>query len=227
MGSRHLALQGLNHVLMQLLIFNTPWKEFRVEGRYEALCAQEKTGKTDFQIVRYFQKLILWDQFLYLLISRKAIKSIMVLTVSLDLEKVHETGRDFLEKYGLDCMCFPFTKNHIYTHPAPLVLWSSFSELFEVLSPQATVLILPQIKLNFQLSHCAFFKNWQLEPEGWWLKVPNTTLLPHHYWPMRRKSCTLQLLPQMLPLKALPWKSLESLNFFEHELPDLLAWHLQ
>ena len=54
--SCHLPLQGLNHMLLQLLIFNTP---LRVESRNEALCAQGKTGKTGLQIVRYFQELIL------------------------------------------------------------------------------------------------------------------------------------------------------------------------
>ena len=37
----HLPLQRLNHVL----IFNTPWKEFRVESRNEALCAWKKNWK--------------------------------------------------------------------------------------------------------------------------------------------------------------------------------------
>ena len=41
-----------------------------------ALCSR-KTGRTDHQIVRYFQE-ILWAQFLYLLMSRKALKSFMV-----------------------------------------------------------------------------------------------------------------------------------------------------
>ena len=45
----HLPLQGLNNVLLQLLIFNTPWKEFRVESRNEALCAWRKTGRTGLQ----------------------------------------------------------------------------------------------------------------------------------------------------------------------------------
>ena len=83
----------------------------------------------------------------------------MVTTVPCDQQRFHEPSRNSLEKYVLDCMYFPFTKNHIYTHLAPLALWSSFSELFEVLSPQAAVFILPPIKLNLQLSQCAFFKN--------------------------------------------------------------------
>ena len=54
----HLPLQGLN-VLLQLLIFNTSRKEFRVKSRNEVLCAQGKTGRTGLQIVWYFQELIL------------------------------------------------------------------------------------------------------------------------------------------------------------------------
>ena len=41
MGNCHLPLQGLNHVLLQLLIANTPWKELRVESRSEAGCWQD------------------------------------------------------------------------------------------------------------------------------------------------------------------------------------------
>ena len=159
MGSRHLALQGLNHVLMQLLIFNMPWKEFRVEGRHEALCAQEKTGKTGFQIVRYFQKLILWAQFLYLLKSRKALKSFMVSTVSHDFMRLAEV---FWKTYVLDCMYFPFTKITCILisprHPLEQFLraiWGAVS--------WSAVLILPPIKLNLQLSCCAIFFNWLLQ----------------------------------------------------------------
>ena len=45
MGTCHLPLQGLDHALLQLLTLSTPWKEFRVESRNEALCAQGKTGQ--------------------------------------------------------------------------------------------------------------------------------------------------------------------------------------
>ena len=34
----------------------------------------------------------------------------------------------------------PFTKNHIYTDLSSLTLWSSFSELSEVLSPRISAL---------------------------------------------------------------------------------------
>ena len=33
MGTCHLLLQELNHVMLWLLPFNTPWKEFWVENR--------------------------------------------------------------------------------------------------------------------------------------------------------------------------------------------------
>ena len=45
-GTCRLPLQGLNHEWLQLLTFNTLWKEFRVESRNETLCALGKTGRT-------------------------------------------------------------------------------------------------------------------------------------------------------------------------------------
>ena len=39
MGACHLTLQRLNHELLQLLTFNIPWKEFRMEKKNEALYA--------------------------------------------------------------------------------------------------------------------------------------------------------------------------------------------
>ena len=58
-GTCHLPLQGLNHELLQLLTFNTPRKELRVESRKEALWALGKTGRTGVQMVRYSQEKIL------------------------------------------------------------------------------------------------------------------------------------------------------------------------
>ena len=59
MGTCPLPLQGLNIVLLQLLTFNSPCKEFREESRNEALYAQGETGRTGLQIARYFHELIL------------------------------------------------------------------------------------------------------------------------------------------------------------------------
>ena len=61
-----------------------PLKEFRMENRNEALCTLGETGRTGLQIVKYFQELISLGQFLHLLISRKALKFFMVMTVSHD-----------------------------------------------------------------------------------------------------------------------------------------------
>ena len=86
---------------------------WRAEMRYSVLCPQWKTGKTGLQIVRYFQKLILWAQFLYLLISRKALKSFMVTTVSRDWQKASA-------KIGAWLHVFTLYQNHTSTDLSPM-----------------------------------------------------------------------------------------------------------
>ena len=39
-GTSHLPIKGLNPVLQQVLIFDSPWREFTVESRYEAVYTQ-------------------------------------------------------------------------------------------------------------------------------------------------------------------------------------------
>ena len=60
MGACHLPLQGLNQVLLQLLTFDTPWKESRVDSRNEALCTGRwgVGGKLAEQAFRQFQEWI-------------------------------------------------------------------------------------------------------------------------------------------------------------------------
>ena len=48
-GNCHRPLHILNHELLQLLTFNTPWKELRVESRNEALCALGKMAERAFR----------------------------------------------------------------------------------------------------------------------------------------------------------------------------------
>ena len=86
------------------------------------------------QLVRCYQEPILWAQFLYLLISRKVLNPSWWRLFIVTSRKLHETHRNLLEKYVLVCIYSPFTISHIYW-PSPLSLWSSFSELFEVLFP--------------------------------------------------------------------------------------------
>ena len=121
--------------------------------------------------VRYFQESILWARFLYLLISRKTLKSFLVTTVPrcqsriLDWligltnpvsRKFHQTSRNLLGKYVLDSMYFSITKITCIPSP-PASLEHSFSELSEVLSPGLQSSFLHQIKFNLQLSCSAFF----------------------------------------------------------------------
>ena len=111
----HLPLQGLNHVLWQLLIFNAPWKELRVESRNEALCSPFD---------------IFWSRFVSLiLLSPHIYKSSKILhgnSHSSDKQKLSE------RKYVHDCMYPVFTK---ITNIPIFTLSSNFSELSEVLSP--------------------------------------------------------------------------------------------
>ena len=53
-------------------------------------------------------------------------------------EGFHETSRNLLENYMLDCYVFHLCpKSHVYTDfpPHPLPLWSSFPALSKLLSP--------------------------------------------------------------------------------------------
>ena len=52
----------------------------------------------------------------------------------------------------------PLPKSHMCSPPHSLTLWSSFSELSEVLSPELQSSFCPQIKFNLQLSRCALFE---------------------------------------------------------------------
>ena len=102
-------------MLLQLLTFNTPWRSECREKKWGTLCSR-KTAKTGLQIVRYTQELILWAQFLYLLISRKVLKFFMVQIVSHDWQKLHKTRRN--SKINV---CLTVYQNHIYTIFPPYV----------------------------------------------------------------------------------------------------------
>ena len=135
-GTCHPPLPGLNHVLLQLLTSNTPWRspEWRAETRHSVFWENWQGRSSN----RYSWELILWAQFLYLLISRKALKSFMCNNCFLWLEEVSQDQQKFsTKKYVLDCKCTPpLPESHIHCPPCPLPLWSSFSELSEVLSPR-------------------------------------------------------------------------------------------
>ena len=88
----------------------------------------------------YFQELVLWTQFLYLLISRKAQKYFMVFSFILHCCSWPQVTFMRLAETCCKNMCFscmysPITKiTYILTSPVPY--WSSFSELSEIPSPR-------------------------------------------------------------------------------------------
>ena len=84
MGTCRLLSQGLNQVLLQLLTLPHPLKGIQDGEQKWGTLWSGKTGWTGLQIVRYSQELILWAQFLYLLISKKALKLFMVMIFSSD-----------------------------------------------------------------------------------------------------------------------------------------------
>ena len=147
-GPCHLHLYGLIHVLLQLLIFNTLERSsgWRAEMRRSVL--EGKTGRTGLQRVRYSQELILWAQFLYLLISRKALHG------DICSSWLAETCKK--KKKVLDCMYFPFTRIP-YILAFPLASLEQFLRALWYAVSWAIVLILPHIKFDSQLSSCAFF----------------------------------------------------------------------
>ena len=60
-GTCHLFLQGLDHVLLWLLIFNTTsWKEFRMESRNESICMGGMWGGLAEQVFREFEIFRRW-----------------------------------------------------------------------------------------------------------------------------------------------------------------------
>ena len=63
--TRHSALKGSSHWPLHLLMFNTPWKEFREEVRNEVLCALGKLA--DRPSDRYFLAKVFFFFFLFLL----------------------------------------------------------------------------------------------------------------------------------------------------------------
>ena len=113
--------------------------------RKEALCTLGETGRTGLQIVQYFQESILWIQLLYLLISRKVLKTlhgdICFSKLTITFMRLAKTCK---KKYVLDCVYSPFTKiTYILTFPS-VALGQYLRATLNVVS-LAIVLILPQL----------------------------------------------------------------------------------
>ena len=80
----------------------------------------------------YFQELILWAQFLYLLISRKALKSSWWCLFLMTSSNLHGTSRNLLQKI-VWLHEVPLHHNHIYTDLPP-ASFEQFLRLSEMLS---------------------------------------------------------------------------------------------
>ena len=141
---RPLPLWRKSPVLLQLLTFNTPGGEFRVES--EALCAPGKL--TNRSSGRYFQE---WFHDPNLCISS-------YLENHYFLSWWHQllmTSRKPFTKKVLNCTELPLHQNLIgWTSPTPF-LGQTLRAIWGATVSRAAVLILPQMKLNCQLSHCA------------------------------------------------------------------------
>ena len=142
-GTCHPPPQELNHVLLQLLLFNTSPKESGVESRVHTspLCLSDKSSD------KYFHNPILWAQFLYFSIARKTLKSVTVRWLFLWLAKLHKNSRNLLEKIYAWLYTFHLHQNHLCTDLPLASLEQLFRAIWNAVS-QAAVLILPQRKLN-------------------------------------------------------------------------------
>jgi len=83
------------------------------EMRHSVLVGRGKRT-SGLQIVRYFQELILYTQFLYLLICRKALKSFMETIVSCDQQKASRGLRQLSGKMCAWLHILSLPQNHIY-----------------------------------------------------------------------------------------------------------------
>ena len=136
-----------------LLTFNTPWKELRVECRKESLCAWSWWG-VEWQ--DRSSEPILWAQFLYLPISRKALKSFkrwLFLMTSKGFMRLEET---FWKNMWLIAH-IPLSPKVTHRLTFPHYLFGAVSQSYPRCCLPGWSSHLPQIKLNSQLSCCAFF----------------------------------------------------------------------
>ena len=155
----HLWLQGLNHVLLQLLTLNSPGKVFRVETGNEVL-RSGKTGRTDFRRLDNFSRFYELNSCISMHLEKHWNPSWwwLFLLTSKSFTTLAET---FWKNMCLIVCTPPSPKSHAHWPSVPASLEQFLTAIWDAVS-QAIVLILPQIKVNSQVSHCAFFFSQQL-----------------------------------------------------------------
>ena len=190
-GTCHLPLQGLNHVLLQLLTFNTPWRVFRVESRKEAWCGggEQGTGKTGLQIVTYLWSWFYEPKSLYfLLISRKNNKILPGDDCfSWPEESFMSLAETFWKNMCLIQACpLPSLESHICWPSPPTSLEQFLKAIWGAVS-WAAVIIWSQIQLNN--SHIVLFSLKSAEP------IAVVVQLLHHVWLCNPMDCNMPGFP--------------------------------
>lgn len=125
-GTCHLSLPRLTHVLLQLLIVKTR-EEFRVESRSESACA----GRRGLAGQVFMDQVFSGAQ-----VARPntcIFSNLEEATVPHDQQKASPDCPETFWKNMCLVAASTSPKSQIYCH-SPLLLWNSFSELFEVLS---------------------------------------------------------------------------------------------
>ena len=128
---------------------STPSERSLGESRNEALRTEVVGNWQNRFSDGYFLEPILSAQFLYLLISRKALTFFMVRNSPRDQQKA-SAKKICAWLHGL-----PLHQNYIYTDLPPTFLEQFLWAIWNTIS-WAIVLILPQVKLHLQLLHCAY-----------------------------------------------------------------------
>lgn len=154
----HLPHKELIHAkLFAAVDFQLHLKGGRVESRSETLCSENLAGQSSH--IQIFLELILQAKLFYLLKSRKALKSFMVMTD----QQSHQTSRNLLRKYVCLIALFLLHQNHIHTDLCFYLLEWFLRASLRCCCLQATVLILPQQKENTPIQYTTIKGIWNLE----------------------------------------------------------------
>ena len=130
-GTCHLPLQGFNQVLLWLLTFSTPWREFRSESRNEALCALEKLAEQTSRERDIFRS---WFYEPNSCIPSYLEKHLIPLWWHLLLRTSRKPSTKKKKKAWLHVL--PFYQNHIYTEPPHYLFGAVSQELPRMPSPK-------------------------------------------------------------------------------------------
>ena len=168
-------LQGLNHVLLQLLIFNTPGKESRVESRSEACCEQGKLAEQVFRRWAIFRSPFYEPNSSISSYLEKNENPSWWQLLLVTPRNLHDTSRKLLQKNRyMITYTLPSPKSHIFPcaslEQLLRAIWCAISWI--------AVLILPPkiLTCNFRVGHC-------------WKSAPWTYLFIHSHPIVSQLAC--------------------------------------